>query len=156
VTDTTPPEKSTGSPSGKRGTDTSPLKPDSEDWHGAMDEMFIYLEQLEKEFGFTERMRKNALVLLGSAYVGHSPTRLSQFTGVAAGFIRRRKQKLFDSGIWTADGKVACAWLDDYGEIALVCDVLVLEGKLEKVYPEEPEEPEEKPAAWGNGNVLLF
>ncbi len=124
------------------------IEPCTDEWWAARKEMFEIADVLGEEFGFTERMRKNALILIGGTYVGHNPAKLSRFTGVTRYFICKRTEKLFEAGIWSKDGKTNCGWLGEHGGIAFMLDVLVLEGKARRVPPE--------PELWGNGKVLLF
>ncbi len=117
--------------------DTAPLEPGSKEWEDRREVLFDCAKTMREDFGFTEVQYKNLLLLLGAVQVGHSLTKISRFTGLSAGFIRRRKQKLRDAGIWTDDGITDCQWFKEHGEIALVLDVLVLEGMVKRV-PAEP------------------
>ena len=152
-------------PSPKHELDTAPLEPGSEEWEDHRAVLFDCAKTIREDFGFTEVQYKNLLLLLGAVQVGHSPTAISRFTGLATGFIRRRKQKLLDAGIWMDDGNTTdCQWFKEHGEMALVLDVLVLEGRVERV-PAEPGKLHEEwqgakgagtPAIQKIGNIHIF
>jgi hypothetical protein len=151
------------------------LNPGSEEWLHLQRKTRDCAELMRTEFGLTEVQFKNALLLLGGMQIGCSAKRIARFTGLAEGFVRRRKQKLLDEGIWSDDGKTHCSWFEESGEIAFICDVLVLDGKLTRVQSKtrkhskkpvsmetEPQNPEpegsteSKTQIWGNGRVIVF
>lgn len=124
--------------------DTELLEPGSEEWEDRRAALFDCAKTMREYFGLTKVQNKNLLLLLGAVQVGHSPTAISRFTGLAIGFIRRRVKKLRSAGIWIDDGKTACQWFDESGEIALMCDLMVLDGKVKRV----PPDPEKLPEGW--------
>ncbi len=76
-----------------------------------------------------------ALVMLAGLSLGTAKLMpLSRLTAVPPRRVAAFARELRASGVWTADGKTAAAWLDEeYGQLEFWLDVLVAQGLLERV-----------------------
>jgi hypothetical protein len=75
-------------------------------------------------------------IMLGSAVKGPNANALAIWLGLPRKVVRMWGKKLREGGIWVGR-HVEASWLEENGDIALLCDALVARGLLTREFGDE-------------------
>lgn len=84
------------------------------------------------------------LVLLAGAYLGTKKLMpISRLTGVSPWRVAKFAKRLRANGVWTKDGMTNAEWNEEHGLVALLLDILVATGMMNRGDPtdDKAEEP---------------
>lgn len=94
------------------------------------------LKDLDKKLTEKDEGYLPAQILLASAFVGTSKTKITKILNYPIGILEPYVKNIKRGGIWK-NNKVHCNWLDEkHGGIAFWSDVLVAQGYLNRVKKE--------------------
>jgi hypothetical protein len=73
------------------------------------------------------------VMLMSSAVVGSDVEKLVEFTGLPKGDMCGWHQNAVRCGLFTDEGQVTCGWFQEDGMAALLCDILTVQGILDRI-----------------------
>lgn len=99
----------------------------------SLDELKATVREVDPTLEEDSELFDAGLVLLAGAFLGTKYVMpISRFSGASPRRVAEFARRLRANGVWTTDGRTACRWEDEGGDVAFIIDVLIAAGMVEQ------------------------